>query len=129
MFLIKLMHNFTMHSNEMACRKSWRLGLDQVYYHMSGQQNNLPHLLFINQISTIPIDTPQTCNLCYHLKYQWWSLYKLHHIHQLTLPVEIPPHSHQNKHQINLLKLSLQNKGSQIYHQHSLWLLLLIHVL
>ena len=26
------MHNFVVHSNESACRKSGRLGLDQVYF-------------------------------------------------------------------------------------------------
>ena len=28
---MKLMHNFVVHSNESACRKSGRLGLEQVY--------------------------------------------------------------------------------------------------
>ena len=79
-------------------------------------------------MSTIPVDITKTYNIYSNLKYQWWSLSKLHNIHLLTLPVDIPPHYHQKKHQSNLLTLSPQNKGSQIYHQHSLWLLLLLHV-
>ena len=37
------MYNFAVHSNEIMCRKGWRLGLDHVksvYFTLSGQQTH-----------------------------------------------------------------------------------------
>ena len=38
----KLMHNFLVHSNEIACRKRGRLGLDQVLSYLDPQPT-IPH--------------------------------------------------------------------------------------
>ena len=39
------------------------------------------------------MDIPQAFHLISHLKTQWWSIYQIHRLHQVTLPVEIHFHS------------------------------------
>ena len=80
------------------------------------------------QLSTIPVDIPQYYHLRSHLTTQWWILSQIHHIHQVTLPIDIHPHSHQNKNKINSLTLSPQHNIPHIYHHHFLWILLMLPV-
>ena len=60
---------------------------------------------------------------------QCWSISQIHHLHQVTLPVGIPPHCHQNKHKSNSLTLSPQHRIHKIYLHTSLWLIDLLPVL
>ena len=72
-----------------------------ICYHLSFQHKNLPHFFFLIQMHTLPVDIPQSYYLYSHMTSQWWSLSQLHHLHPVTLPVEIPTHSHQKNNQRN----------------------------
>ena len=87
-----------------------------IYSHLSYQQNNLTEFLLLNHMSTLPVEIPQCCHLYSHLKSHWRSISQLYHLHQVTLPVDITPHPHQNKHQRNPLKLFSPNKITQVFH-------------
>ena len=65
----------------------------------------------MNQMSTLPVDIPQDCHTYSHLTSHWRSLSQIHHLHQVPLPVDIPPQYNQIKHQRNPLILSPSNKS------------------
>ena len=96
---------------------------------MISHQKNLPHLFFLNQISTLPVKITQAYHRLYHITSQWLSISQLHHLQKVTLPEDIPPHYHQNKNKSNSLTLSPHNKSPQIYHHYSLWILRMIPML
>ena len=109
-----------------------------IYSHIICQPKQLPHFLLLNQISSLPVEVPQGFHHYSHLTYKWGSLSQLYHIHQVPLPVEIPTHSRNNKHQSNSLKLFPLNKSSQVFHHHSFlithhwylfWILIFLPVL
>ena len=100
-----------------------------IYIYLSIHRNILPYFLFLNQLSTLPVDIPQDHHLVSHITTQWWRLSQFHHIHQLTLPTDLHLHSHQNKHKINSLVLSPQQKIPQFSYHQSLWFLLLLPML
>ena len=91
-----------------------------IYSHMRFQQKNLPHFLLLNQMSTLPGHIPEILHIYSHIAYQWRRLYQLYHLHQVTLPVDIPPLPHQNKHQSNPLMFPLPNNSPQVFHRHSI---------
>ena len=66
-----------------------------IYSRLSCENNNLPHFLLLNQISTLLVDISQAFHILSHLTSYWRSLTRLHHVHQVTVSVEIPPHSRQ----------------------------------
>ena len=76
--------------------------------------------MFLNQISTLPVEIPQDFHIYSHLKLNRISLSQLHHLHQLTLPVDIPPQYHKIKNQSKPLPLSSQKKIPQVLHHHYL---------
>ena len=87
-----------------------------IYPHLIRNQNNLPHFVFLNQISTLPVDIHQAYHIWSHLTTRWCSLSQLHHLHQFSIPLDICTHSHQYKHKINTFKLYPQHKIPHISH-------------
>ena len=97
--------------------------------HMSIHQKHLPHFLFLNQISNLPVDIHQAYHLLSCMITLWCSLSQLHHLHQFTIPVDIRTHSHQYKHKINTFKLYPQHKIPHISHHRYFRLLLMLTLL
>ena len=57
-------------------------------------------------MSTILVDIHQACHIYSHITSHWRRISQIHHLHPLTLPVDISPHYHQSKHQSNPLTFS-----------------------
>ena len=105
------------------------------HIHLTSQRKSLTQLKINYQVTLTELNHI-TCQSLLQLIYQQKNLHKLL-LHpqmstlpaEITLPVDIPNHSCQKEYRRNPLTLSPNDKTPNIYHHHSLWILLLIPVL